>query len=340
MCRNGIFVTIIFLGSCLTVLPANADQSALRERLRRPVSLHWEGVPLRPGLGRLAAAQNVDIFLDRRVDPGQKISASFTDIAFEDVLRQVAAMLSPVGGVTYVDGLVYIGPTVRARTLRQISVLRKRDASSLPTAARKKLRGIKTVEWSRLTEPRAFVAELCRARDVDVARLELIPHDLWAAGRLPAMPFTDQLTVLLAGFDLTFRPIAGGRRIELIPISSDQRIAADVTDESTAPSRSPRHTSRPRREERGRRAGEKVYTLRVINQPVGTVVRQLAARLDLTVEFDQVAIDAAGISLSELVSFEAEQASLDEMLEAVVSPAGLAFERRGKKVRIYPASDR
>jgi hypothetical protein len=157
-----------------------------------------------------------------------------------------------------------------------------------------------------------------------VSGSERIAHDLWAEGELPAMTLADQLTVLLAGFDLTFRILPEGRAIEIVPVDW----------ESIAPA--PPAAPTERRAERPTPGGRQVFTLRVENQPVGNVLGQLGRRLGWQLTVDDAALRAAGRSLDKRVSFRVENADEDQLLEALLAPAGLRAQRDGKKVRIAP----
>ena len=103
-----------------------------------------------------------------------------------EAVDRIAGELSTDAAVAYLDGLIYVGPASKARMLPGISAMRRRNVSRAPADIGRRLRVERRVEWPRLTEPRAFLSELCRARGVDVDGLDHIPHDLWAAGQLPA----------------------------------------------------------------------------------------------------------------------------------------------------------
>jgi hypothetical protein len=79
-----------------------------------------------------------------------------------------------------------------------------------------------------------------------------------------------------------------------------------------------------------------VYSLRVAEKPVGPVTRELARRLNWQVEFDEAAIEAAGLSLDARVSFAVENVDQDELLHALLRPAGLTFRREGEVIKIVP----
>ena len=78
----------------------------------------------------------------------------------------------------------------------------------------------------------------------------------------------------------------------------------------------------------------RVYTLRVAEQPVRAVLQELARRLNWQIDIDEAAIAAAGLSLDKRVSFEVENVEQDELLEALLRPAGLGFRREGERIKI------
>jgi hypothetical protein len=90
------------------------------------------------------------------------------------------------------------------------------------------------------------------------------------------------------------------------------------------------------------RTGEtkQIYSLRVEAKPVGAVVSEIARRLNWQIEFDKAAIEAAGLSLDKHVSFTVEDVEQEELLEAVLGPAGLAFRREGARIIVVPDEGR
>jgi type II secretory pathway component GspD/PulD (secretin) len=81
---------------------------------------------------------------------------------------------------------------------------------------------------------------------------------------------------------------------------------------------------------------EQRYTLRVDQQPVGTVLRQLGQQLGWNVDIDQAAIKAAGLSLDQRVSFSVQDATIDGLLDALLKPAGLGYQRDGQELTVTP----
>ena len=84
-------------------------------------------------------------------------------------------------------------------------------------------------------------------------------------------------------------------------------------------------------------AGKEVYQLSVENAALDQVVGQVAERLNLEFDWDRAAIDAAGIATDQLITVKVQDASLDELVRAVLVGTGLAFRRDDRKVSLYPA---
>ena len=369
------------LGSCVAALGVVAVCAAAQREsrpaagravreTRRMATIHWEQVPLRDALARLPALFGEPVFVDRRVDPNQRISLDVAAASVDDVLAPVAASLSL--GTSRLGTLRYLGPRTTAEQLRTVAAVRRDEAVRLPVESRASLTRRQRLTWPRLTEPRGLVTALTQERGWRVEQAERIPHDLWPAGSLPALTLVEQLTVLLAGFDLTFRAMPNGRTIEIVPLGPTtitrryrlpDRLAepesllqqqlpdlarVEIAGETISVDgrledherlieilRGPATRGRPPAPVRETR---QVYTLRVVEQPVGAVLRQLAERLAWQLEIDETAIRAAGLSLERRVSFSVENSDQDELLKAVLHPAGLDYRREGERLRIVPGN--
>jgi hypothetical protein len=66
------------------------------------------------------------------------------------------------------------------------------------------------------------------------------------------------------------------------------------------------------------------------------VLQQLAKQRGWTIEIDEAAIRAAGLSLDQRVSVAVQQVDEDALLKAILQPADLEFEREGEKVKVFP----
>lgn len=293
---------------------------------RAPVaqfSVRWQNLPWGEAVDRLRNVTGSAIFVDRRTDPRQPVNFAVSDA----IIGEILANLASSAGLGYVelDGLHYLGPPATAEGLSTVATAHRREAAALDPELRKNLLSRRRLVWPRLTEPRGLIEQLVEQHGWRLSNPEAIPHDLWGAGELPSMPLVDQLTVLLAGFDLTFQFRPESRTIVLQPIQWNPRKSTHAA----------RPTS-PRKTSRSRIPSKQVFTLRVENQPVGRVLAQLATRLDWKLEIDEAAIRGGGRSLDSLVSFEVKNASEQELLDALLTPAGLAATTVGDRLRIAP----
>jgi hypothetical protein len=285
-------------------------------------SVEWQELPLKAAIKRLESGTGAEIFVDRRVDPNRRLDLTVAYASVDQIIAELAAKCSL--GWARVDRLFYVGPQQTADRLTALAAIRRRDVNELSPEARLSLMDRRRIVWPRLTEPRGLIVRLLEEHGWQVLDSERIPHDLWAAGELPPMTLADQLTVLLAGFELTYQTSPSGRAIEIVPIdwSSVKPLAA------AAPKN--RRTPHPA-------GGEKqVFTLRIENEPVGRVLEQLSQRLGWKLSVDETGLRTAGRSLDRRVSFAVEDADEDRLLDALLAPAGLKAARDGNSVRISP----
>lgn len=331
-------------------------------------TIHWDRVPLGEAVARLADVLKADVIVDRRVDPSQRVSLAARDASGPEILSQLAAANSL--GVSHLGQLMYLGPHRSADELRTLAELRRQDVAGLPRDERTALRRAQAVHWPQLTEPRELIVGLLSERGWTVRRAELIPHDLWPTGRLPALALSDQLTALLVGFDLTYRIVPGQRAVEITEIERPVRLArryrwpaGSRPDGSLLRQQLPDSSVRvegqaveidgrledherlvemlagrttARRPTPPRRPARRLFTLHIEEQPVGVVLRQLGRQLDLTVDVDDAAVRAAGLSLDRRVSLSVDGVELDELLSALLAAAGLDYQRDGNRLTIFP----
>jgi hypothetical protein len=339
-----------------------------KRELLQPVGITWSNSELRPALEGLSNARRVALVLDRRADPNQKIELSFDDVPLGEAWRRIA---SRIGMATTVVGpVVYIGPENTAVRLKTVLALRKDDAVKLPSTARQRWTQLKELKWEPLSAPRDLLAALARESGIQIENLSEIPADLWAAGSLPLLALPERLTLLLAQFDLTYQTAPNGLSIHLMPLPEHPVIERTYPIPSTAQQtiESIKATSplaaadisvqgksllvRGTQEQHelvaealsGRTAkttsvkeGRKVYTLNIpVEKPVSKLLNELAARLDWNLQIDRQAIAVAGLSLDTLVTVSVKDASEDELLHAILDPAGLAFRKRGNLIEVKP----
>src|SRR5688500_19939158 len=77
-----------FASTCLAQTRSHAEQQ-LAHRLDAPVSLTWQGRQVASGLERLAEAQGITLWIDRRVDPTTPIDLTVSDQSLREALTTI-----------------------------------------------------------------------------------------------------------------------------------------------------------------------------------------------------------------------------------------------------------
>ncbi|MHB8902199.1 MAG: hypothetical protein ACYC6Y_25865, partial [Thermoguttaceae bacterium] len=189
---------------------------ALREQLARPASVIWDESPLRRCLDEFSRAQRVAVLLDRRVDPDQKLDLEAREQPILAILQAVAEDRGLRASV--LGGVVYLGPPTAAERLRTVAELRRREIESLPAELSRRFAQQSPLAWRDLASPRDLVGQVARQGGFEIVNLDRVPHDLWAAGSLPALSLADRLTLILHQFDLTFQVAEDAPRLALTPV--------------------------------------------------------------------------------------------------------------------------
>ncbi len=330
--------------------------------------LSWSKNPIGSGLGNLARAKNVAIFLDRRVPP-------MTLMEFQSDSAPLWALLDGLANSkswewSIIHDVVYLGPAGSGARLESLSDLHRQQISTIPPPGRQALLKSGKLQWPRLAQPRDLLRQLAGEAGVTVSNLEAIPHDLWPAVDLPAMPWLDRCTLVLNNFDLMLRLGPDGRTAQLIRVTqqaSFQRLhhlpAGTRFRVSDLPA--PLANVSIKRERGGirvqgsfadhdsvskwilRRSGptrpatgvgpepNKVYDLRIDNQPVGGVIKALAGKLGWTPQVSA----AASKRLGQRISFQVQGATAEQLIAAAVKPAGLAHRLKGNVLEIFAADE-
>jgi hypothetical protein len=344
----------------------------LRAQLEQKTGIDWGGTKgrtFREAIASLSRAQRVAMLIDRRVDPDQKIELSIDDAPLESALKLIAANRQI--GMAQVGSVIYLGPKATAEKLRTLAALRKDEALKLPSAARSRILQPHPMRWEELATPRDLLSALSGDAKVRIDGTVRISHDLWSAADLPAANFIDRLTLIAGQFDLTFRFADDGESVQLIDMppapviekgyplrgglaqraKEIEKKLAESLPGATIEAAPDKLVVRGRAEDqdfvetylsgrpahRAVTAGEKkLYTLTIV-MPVGQLIKTLGKKLDLDVQIDEEAVKAAGLSLTTEVRVNVKDATADELLKAVLAPAGLAFERQGMTIRVRPA---
>lgn len=210
-----------------------------------------------------------------------------------------------------------------------------------------------------LAEPRQLLLDLAGEHGLVIANPDLIPHDLWPAVDLPPLELADRLTLLLAGFDLTFELDGKSNRLKLVPLPPDAEyeqsypLAGDAAKSVSALKREfPKLMLRRdgnRLIVRGKYADHQQiaarisgtaaksvspdhtrYTLTVRNESAGAVVSTVARRLGKQL---QVAPDVRERLVGK-VSFVVSEATLDALMEKTLGPLGLTYRLTEETIEV------
>ncbi len=341
----------------------------LVQKLAEPATFSWTNAPAQRVLANLSDTQHVAILLDRRIDPQQHVTLATTNEPLGDVLGELANRLS--GGYCQFGPLAYIGPVETAEKLRTLAALRLEDVKRLDKERVRELLRLRAWNWDDLAEPRQLMEDLARQADVELIDEGRIPHDLWRGADLPPLSWIDRVTLLAAQFDLTFRLEGGGHRVRFTPLpahlaivrtyavggnaqalaarwarqlpearvtaaGSEIRVEGRLEDHELA---ARRFQSTPQRRTTVT-PGEQRFQFAVENAALDAVVAQLAERLDLDVQWDSDAIEAAGVATDQLITVRVKDATLDDLLRAIFQDTSLSFERTDKAVAIRPSARR
>ncbi len=363
------------IAACLVLLASLADAQELSDseffgrspelarRLESPVTLAWQGVPLRNAAQRIASTHKLALWIDRRADPGQPIALDVSQAPLGEVCDQIAAETG-LAWVAY-GPVVYFGPAPQTAELRTLRALARERLTELPADKRQAWLRPQPLALKRLSEPRSVVERLAGTLGVRAKNLEAIPHDIWPACELPAMAPADQLTLLLAGFDLTWRLDTEGATLEVVPIArpvvverrvpratQSDRLGKIVANDKSATShvkqgstylvaRVEQHEqlvdrpqAKPQRERPARPGETQVYSLTIREQPLEGLLRQLTEKLGLKLELSP---ELGSQKLASRVSFSVSEVPVDGLFAEIGKAAGVAIDVTDGAVRVSPA---
>jgi len=283
---------------------------------------------LRAALAGLAREHRVAVLMDRRIDPDRRVNLVLHNQPLARALAEIAARQS-AASVPF-GPLIYVGPPESAARLEALAARARREAARAAGPVAKRLLVERRLAWDDLTEPRALLTALGREAGLEIDGLELVPHDLWAAADLPALPWIDRLTLVAVQFDLTFTLAAEGRSPRLVAIP-----------DRLVPSRTPPPRSAGPRGESARHPGvmadsAKRYTLRQAKGPLRELLPKLAAMLPVELRIDEEALRRDGGTLDQVVSVSVADATAEELLEKLLAPAGCTLRREGRTLVVVP----
>ena len=303
-------------------------------------------------------------------------SLEANDPSLRETFRRLADVAS--GGISVTSQTVYLGPLAAAGRLRTLIALRhaevQRKAAKLSAARRRSLTGPRPLSWQDLDTPQEIVQKLAAERDLRVLHIERLPHDLWAAGDLPAVSFAEALTLVLIQYDLTFRLDPAGTTLELIPIpdkiaiekkwslprakveavsraieqdlphvvatASAEEIVAHGTQEQLEALEQMIRTmtaSAPTRKKASTPTplSKRRLTFQAKDAPVSAILEKLSST-GIKFVYDREELKRSGIDIDQLVAIDVKDVPPEELLETLLSPLKIVFKVEGLKVELSP----
>jgi hypothetical protein len=308
--------------------------------------------PVREGLARLSQVYGVAVFLDRRIDPDQPIMVSVQAQPLEEALRTIAHQAK--AEISLLGPVIFLGPLQPSRDLATLAALRRHDVGKRSADAKTRLLRPSTMQWKELAQPRQLLEELGSQAGVNFENIDAVPFDLWPAVNLPPLPWVDRVTLVLIGFGLTFEIDERVTSARVIPAPAAPRLenrysprggAAELSaqlrrvmpeaqirveqDQLIVAARQEDHdkiqrlltgqsvkTTQP-----SKSGGEKLYSLKVPNQPAGSVIQAVAKSIGKQPRYPS----AVAEKLRQNVTFEVRDATLGYLLDTTLTPLGLTY---------------
>jgi hypothetical protein len=338
------------------------QKSALQQKLEQPVSLKWQDIPLREALARLSSSYQVTILLDRRVDPDQPLQFQVNDVELGDALKQLAGQLKL--GVSVLSSVAYVGPTTTSEKLATLVAFKRGESEKLPPALRSATLTSAPLRWKELATPRELLRQLATESKLEIVALdEQIPHDLWPAAECATMAWIERLSLLLAGFELTFKIDAKSSTLTLTPFPQRVSIARTFAKPALSDTRFAelsqrfpqlnlkrekgslrvegsvedieaieREISQPRTV-KGPVKTQDLYDLRIQGKELARVVREIAESQGLELE---IAADVPADKLKAIIDLNLKDVTLEKLFQEVAGSVELKAKLQGKRIQILP----
>lgn len=279
----------------------------------------WQGVALGELAESLTPLLGRPLVLDGRVDPTTPFTLRANGLEPAALLDELDR-LCPAEAVILRES-VRLAPPGRRDALQAAEETRAAELTATSAKLRRRLSQRRETSWPAGATPREVVAALAKAATVEVAGLDLIPHDHLRGSTLPAMSRAAQFDLVLAGYDL---------RAAITPTG----LTIVKLDPRARPTRPPRLTP-PAKPPRGGmpEGAATVFTLEAA-APLQELLGAIARQTGLTLHLDTNALQQAGIAPDRVVRVNVEQASLAELLDAITQPLALRWKRSGDQLHV------
>lgn len=303
-----------------------AAPSARAVDLDRPVTATWSGVALRDWAERAGNLAGMPVVVDPRLDPETSIALEAHGEPLRDLLDRAA--FAAGGELACLRSTVRLVPPTRATRLERAETDRERRLAALPARQRTVLATRRPWAWQQAARPRDLVAAAAAEAGVMLTGTDEVPHDHLPALSLPPLSLAERLDLVLAGYDLRVEWSPGAGRIVPLTSGLPDGDAAD-TDQKARPVPPVRGGKKPPRP-----AAATTFSLEVA-APLEQVLATIAARLGCELAIDQESLRRRGIAAGEIVRARVQDATRDQLLDALLAPLGLSWAIDGGRLRVF-----
>ena len=206
----------------------------LTERNSLPISVMWRDAALKDRLMRFSQNQKVAIFLDRRVDPSTLINITSNNVTIEQFLLEIAKQADL--GICRIENIYYLGPKETADSLAYTSELMLKAANKFGKRTQLRWNKNESLLTESIIEPRQLLADIAKSNAIKIEGLNDLPHDLWSGLDLPVSSMACRISLLLAGFEKSFRFKGTGKTIEIVDFKPETQVIQTFDNISDAPS--------------------------------------------------------------------------------------------------------
>jgi|GEM_PF-2209655 len=325
-------------------------------------SMTWMEAELRTELQMASRNTGIAVLVDRRLDPGQKISLALQNVSFEQFLWNIAEQSG--AGVIRLDTLYYLAPPETIATIQQ-RLRNLENASNHPglnPLMQKALQRRIPVRSELPFEPQALISGICKDCGIPVRGLELIPHDFWAPIDLPHTKIPEIVSILVAGFKLEITVSENGdlsilpaiqpdtvefriprdvsARADLSRVQAIDGIALDKRDGIDVIAGKPEPVfaairelaqSAPHPGVANHPGSREVLSLHV-KASRGSIAATVAQLLQVRLVYSET----EKAKLDAIVEINVDKVSADELLETCLKGSGLEFTISETELRIHP----
>lgn len=190
-----------------------SESSPIYGKLASPMNSVFDGKSFRSAIAGIAQQVDLNVWLDRRVDPTSPVKVESSGSTVYGALEQIAAsrdcVLMPVGNVLLVGRHDWVAK-LTATILNHPPTTNQASSKLID------------VNWDDLTTP---TAALERVLGTKSGAAQTLPHDLWPKTSWKQINQNVAIALILAQFDLQFDPSLFPQRLVTSPLAPRDRFS-------------------------------------------------------------------------------------------------------------------